>query len=65
MSKRCKWCGEFVKKDTEPTTRTLNVAAYPRRAVQQLLCPQHASDWSQDSDWNEPPDWSLPLEVLR
>ena len=42
--KRCRWCGQFVLANTEPTTRSLLSVGWQEppgswRTVQQLLCP--------------------------
>jgi hypothetical protein len=63
--RRCKWCGRFLARDTVPTVRSLRIISTDRwRTVQQMLCPQHAAEWSVDHEWNKEPDWSLPVEVL-
>lgn len=54
---RCKWCGCFVARDTEPTTRRClgyvdDVKAW--RVFSQVLCPSCAESWSRDLPWNQP-----------
>jgi hypothetical protein len=64
--KRCRWCGQFVLADTEPTTRTI-LGGQPDaqwRRVQQTLCPECSRQWSRDEPWNKEADLTLPLEVL-
>jgi hypothetical protein len=64
--KRCRWCGQFVLANTEPTTRTImgGLVGAEWRTVQQLLCPVCAKQWSMDMPWNKEADLTLPLEVL-
>lgn len=58
-NERCKWCGRFVSRDTEPTTRTVqgvvdDVLAW--RTFTQVLCPLCSESWSVDTPWNRAAD---------
>ena len=55
MSERCKWCGCFVARDTEPTTRSVKGYVDDElawRTFTQILCPPCAASWSTNSPWN-------------
>jgi hypothetical protein len=63
MTKRCRWCAQFVRADTPMTTRTVqgvrdDVLAW--RTFSQLLCVHCASAWSTDLPWNRA---ALPTET--
>jgi len=64
MLLQCRWCGQFVLKDTERTTRAIKGAGGKWRNVSQMLCPQHARDWSIDLGWNREADPDLEVEEL-
>ena len=59
-----------MPRDMQPTTRSLLRIGWNKeevegwRTVRQMLCPQHAAEWSVDLPWNKEADLTLPLEVL-